>query len=95
MGKSVKGTAVEEVIRGHLLAKGYSVSHPRGRGETGVDIEGKKDGSRYLVEAIGFQDSPRFGPGSSMKHSSGWYQETGVRKVMCWCWGFQSDSRDV
>ena len=58
MGKSVKGTAVEKVIRSHLLAKGYSVSHPRGRGETGVDIEGKKDGSRYLVEAIGFQDNP-------------------------------------
>lgn len=54
----VPSIAVEEVVRDVLRAQGWEVSAPRAHGETGVDIEARRDGQRLFVEAISFKSSP-------------------------------------
>ena len=58
MAKLVEAGDVEQVIRGHLEGKGYILSPPKKRGQTGADIIAKHGRSTCFVEVIGFQSHP-------------------------------------
>ena len=58
MVKLIEAANVERVIRNYLDESGYSLSSPRKRGETGVDIIAKCEESTCFVEIIGFQSHP-------------------------------------
>ena len=58
MAKVVEAEAVEKVIREYLEAKGYKLSPPKRRGQTGPDIVARHNKSTYFVEIIGFQEVP-------------------------------------
>jgi hypothetical protein len=58
MAKIVEAAAVEKVIRRYLEVKGYTLSPPKKRGQTGPDIVARHDRSTYFVEVIGFQEVP-------------------------------------
>ncbi len=58
MAALVTGAQVEECLRVCLAREGYELSRERGHGETGVDIEAKKDSITVAIEVIGFKASP-------------------------------------
>lgn len=58
MAKSVEARDVDQVIRRYLESKGYELSSPKERGETGPDIVARHGKSTLFVEVIGFQEVP-------------------------------------
>ena len=56
MGNLIEAKDVERVIRKHFENKGFELSRPRKRGQTGPDIVARHGSSTYFVEAIGFQE---------------------------------------
>jgi hypothetical protein len=57
MASSVPNIEVERVLRVLLSKEGYSLSHRRGHGETGVDIVASKDDESWHIECIGYKSS--------------------------------------
>lgn len=54
----VTSSRVEEALREMLAAEGYSVSPPRVKGETGVDLLAERGADRIHIETIGYKSSP-------------------------------------
>lgn len=58
MAKLVEAETVEQVIRNYLDGKGYTLSPPKRRGQTGPDIVANRGKSTLFIEVIGFQKVP-------------------------------------
>jgi len=57
MPSTVKNSEVERVLRDLLKSEGYTLSHLRGYGETGVDIIARREGESWHIECIGYKSS--------------------------------------
>jgi hypothetical protein len=58
MALSITGQQVEVVVRQFLANKGFGLSPPLTRGQTGPDILARKSPEVLAIECIGFQDVP-------------------------------------
>lgn len=55
---TVSNSEAEAALRSYLVGAGYSLSEPRGHGETGVDLIAAKGGQVIHIEIIGYSSKP-------------------------------------
>ena len=58
MAQKWTSAQVEQYLRKILSKDGYSLTPPRGNGETGADIIARKGEQALFIEAIGYKSSP-------------------------------------